>query len=407
MTQLSNLESDELDVASSEVLLEELLLSLILDSDEKIGATFARVLMSLSNSRGCLLVIAADVMEPGKSLFVGSYGQSEFFVKLNRLGKSRGDQLNNCDLETLLSAHGVDLFDLRSNLIKNVSENSVIYFKPMIESDGRHVGLIALEVSDGGEPLITSTFRAAVTSIVNRTNTHKFLGVKFPPISEVVSGLSHDLRGGLALIGMQNELSRFQGSSPSELSLGRERIAAGVATVELASERLQGFIELLFPPFYAADSCSPISAVYAAIASLPWSQEIKNLVKIEIDHELNRMRIQHSGATVYWVFRTVISFMSDPRRSNKAKNEIKVKLGLDRETDSKISLRCQIPMSAETAAASGWKNKKQDEQIDGFLVMDRVTAFEYWAKRIGFEINTNFDVENGLLTYGVSFKKCD
>ena len=401
--QLSNLEVVDKEVEGVDELLPELIQSLILDSDYKIGTTFARVFKSLSDSLGCLVLVAPDEMVSGVKLFVGSYGQSEFFKKFSEFYSSIAFENNFDSVGSFLKEYGVDISEQRTHVFESVAEKRLIYFKPLIEDDGRHVGLIAFEVSDGSEPLISNIFRAAVTSLVNRTNTNKFLGVKFPPVSEVVSGLTHDLRGGLALIGMQNELSRFQGSSPSELGLARERISSGIATVELASERLQGFIELLFPPFYASNNCSPLSALYAATASLPWSQEVKSLIKTEIDPAVSRARIDLSGATVYWVFRTIISFMSDPRRLNKAMSRVDVKLGLDEVTNASVFLRCEMPMPAPDSGSDKKQVKKIDEQTEGLVVMRRATAFALWASRIGFKLNLK--TENGRLTYEISFKK--
>ena len=400
--QLSNREINNNEVADADDLLAELISSLILDSDSKIGATFARVLKSLSNSSGCLILISPDEMVPGTNLFVGSHGHSEFFTRFAGLVSSRGYITDLESVESFFKEYEVDVTAKKFQVVKNATERSSIQFKPLIEVDGRQIGLLALEVSDGQEPLIADIFRATITSLVNRTNTYNFLGVKFAPVSEVVAGLAHDLRGGLALIGMQNELSRFQGSSPAELGLARERISSGLATIELASDRMQGFIELLFPPFYAANQCSPLSALYASVSSLPWKQEVRSLINVEIDPEVYKERIQVSGAITYWVFRSVISFMSDPRRLNKSLNQINVKLGIETDNKQRIYLRCKIPISQEELVRETRQVKKVDEPTEGLVVMSRAGAFELWSKRIGFK--TKLTTDNGVLDYELSFE---
>jgi hypothetical protein len=199
---------------------------------------------------------------------------------------------------------------------------------------------------------------------------------------------------------MQNELSRFQGSSQAELGLARERISSGLNTVELASDRMQGFIELLFPPFYAASHCSPLNALYAAIASLPWKQEVKSLIKVEIDPEVHKARMRVSGADAYWVFRSVISFMSDPRRLNKSLNQIKVKLGIETETAKCIYLQIETTISTERVDANRRQVEKADEPTEGLVIMSRAGAFDLWAKRIGFK--TKLVTENGVFKYKIS-----
>jgi hypothetical protein len=399
---MSNLNTKEIEIAGTDVLLSELISSLILDSDSKIGATFARVLKSLSNSSGCLILIAPEEMLPGTRLFAGSDGHSEFFTRFAGLISSPGFITDFESVETFFKEYGVDLTAKKFQVVKNATERSSIQFKPLLEADGRQIGLLALEVSDGQEPLIADIFRAAITSLVNRTNTYNFLGVKFAPVSEVVSGLAHDLRGGLALIGMQNELSRFQGSSPAELGLARERISSGLATVESASDRMQGFIELLFPPFYAANQCSPLNALYASMSSLPWKQEVKSLISVEIGPEVYKERIQVSGAITYWVFRSVISFMSDPRRLNKSLKQINVELGIETDDKRRIYLRCKTPISQEELDIETRQVKKVDEPTEGLVIMSRASAFELWAKRIGFK--TKLTTDNGVLDYELSFE---
>jgi hypothetical protein len=201
---------------------------------------------------------------------------------------------------------------------------------------------------------------------------------------------------------MQNELSRFQGSSPAELGLARERISSGLATVESASDRMQGFIELLFPPFYAANQCSPLNALYASMSSLPWKQEVKSLINVEIDPEVYKARIEISGAVTYWVFRSVISFLSDPRRLNKSLNQINVKLGIETDNKQRIYLRIKTPNSQEELVRETRQVKKVDEPTEGLVIMSRASAFELWAKRIGFK--TKFTTDNGVIDYELSFE---
>ena len=399
---MSNLNTKEIEFAGANELLNGLISSLILDSDSKIGVTFAGVLKNLSGSLGCLILISPEKLEPGTRLFVGSSGSSEFFTKFSDLLSSLGAVVNFESIEPFFEFYKVDLSLKRLQVVKTATGGSSIHFIPLIEDDGRHIGLLALEVSDGQEPLITDIFRAAITSLVNRTNTYNFLGVKFAPVSEVVAGLAHDLRGGLALIGMQNELSRFQGSSPSELGLARERISSGLATVESASDRIQGFIELLFPPFYAAKYCSPLNAIYAAIASLPWKQEVKSLIKFEIDPSVSNARIDVSGAVAYWVFRSVISFMSDPRRMNKSLNQVDVQLGIETDTATRVFLRCRTPMSTARFDANGPPVETTNESVEGLVIMSRANAFELWVKRIGFE--TKLTTKNGVFDYEISIR---
>lgn len=401
--QLSNREINNNEVADADDLSAELISSLILDSDSKIGATFAKVFKSLSDSLGCLVLVAPDEMVSGVKLFVGSFGQSEFFKKFSKLYSSVSFENNFDSVGSFLKEYGVDISEQRTHVFESVAEKRLIYFKPLIEDDGRHVGLIAFEVSDGSEPLISNIFRAAVTSLVNRTKTNKFLSVKFPPVSEVVSGLTHDLRGGLALIGMQNELSRFQGSSPSELGLARERISSGVATVESASERLQGFIELLFPPFYAANYCSPVNALYAALISLPWNQETKSLIKTEIDAEVHKARIEVSGAVTYWVFRSLISFFADPRQANSSLNQIDVKLGIEADNAKSVFLSISTPAFSVNQDTYTRQVKKVEEPTEGLVIMSRARAFDLWVRRLGFE--TKFTTLNGVTEYKISINK--
>ena len=398
--QLSNREINNNEVADADDLLAELISSLILDSDSKIGATFARVLKSLSDSMGCFVLISPDELARGSKLFVGSDGHSGFFNKFASLASSLGFIADFETVESFLRTYGVELGAKRSMVVKDSTEYSSLYFKPILEEDGSHIGLIALEVMDGQEPHVTDIFRAAITSLVNRTNTHNFLGVKFPPVSEVVAGLAHDLRGGLALIGMQNELSRFQGSSPSELGLARERISSGVATVESASERLQGFIELLFPPFYAANNCSPVNALYAAIISLPWNQETKSLIKTEIDAEVHKARIEVSGAITYWVYRSLISFFADPRQANSSLNQIDVKLGIEADNSKSVFLSVSTPAFSVNQDTNTGQVKKVEEPTEGLVIMSRARAFDLWARRVGFE--TKFTTLNRAIEYKIS-----
>ncbi|MFZ9830146.1 MAG: hypothetical protein ACO3ED_07825 [Ilumatobacteraceae bacterium] len=399
---MSNLNTKEIEFAKANELLNGLISSLILDSDSKIGVTFAGVLKNLSGSLGCLTLISPEKLEPGTRLFVGSSGSSEFFTKFSDQFSSLDAVVNFESIEPFFEFYKVELSLKRLQVVKTATGRSSIHFIPLIENDGRHIGLLALEVSDGQEPLITDIFRAAITSVVNRINTYNFLGVKFAPVSEVVAGLAHDLRGGLALIGMQNELSRFQGSSPSELGLARERISSGLAAVESASDRIQGFIELLFPPFYAAKYCSPLNAIYAAIASLPWRQEVKSLIKLEIDSSVSNARIDVSGAVTYWIFRSVISFMSDPRRMNKSLNQIDVHLGIETDTATRVFLRCRTPMSTARFDANGPPVETTNEPVEGLVIMSRAKAFELWVKRIGFE--TKLTTKNGVFDYEVSIR---
>jgi len=399
---MSNLNTKEIEFAGTDELLSELVSSLILDSDSKIGKTFARVLKSLSDSLGCLLLISPDEMVSGTKLFVGSDGHSDFFNKFTGLISPFGFIADFESIESFLKTYGVELTARRFHIVKNATERSSIRFMPLIEVDGRHIGLIGLEVSDGKEPVIADIFRAAITSLVNRTNTYNFLGVKFAPVSEVVAGLAHDVRGGLALIGMQNELSRFQGSSQAELGLKRERISSGLNTVELASDRMQGFIELLFPPFYAANQCSPLNALYASMSSLPWKQEVKSLINVEIDPEVHKARMQVSGANAYWVFRSVISFLSDPRRLNKSLNQVDVHLGIETDTATRVFLRCRTPMSTARFDANGPPVETTNEPVEGLVIMSRANAFELWVKRIGFE--TKLTTKNGVFDYEISIR---
>lgn len=383
-------------------LLNELLLSLILDSERKIGSSFARICQRVTESLGFLVLIAPDEITGYENFFYGSSGTSEFFSRFRDLTSSRTGALNFETIDMFLQQYGVDIAAKKFYSVQEKKENSSIYFRPLFESDGRFIGLIAIQAIDDSKLMEGDILLSSLTSLINRSTIRLFAGVKFPQVIEVISGIAHDLRGGLALVGMQNELSRFQGSSSAELSLARERIAAGVVKAESASEQIQGFIELLFPPHYAASSCSPVMALHASVASLPWRKDSKSFIQTEIDPDVSNTRIEVPGTIAYWIFRSALSFFSDPKRMNKDRNQVKVKLFVDRETHKGVCLHFEMPFRDAQPNINKKSLQTFEKPEKSLTILSRAEAFQLWLELVGFK--THLVVENQTLNYEISFK---
>lgn len=367
----------------------------------EIIASILKSLLHFTHSTNGFYVYFPDGRSDSGDFDIAVRGKNTWLQALNLIVESQESESNFEKFKDWAEACGWT--DLESEFAIHSSDNSkerlAIFCVPLRDSTLKVIGFLGIENRENpfagihSDGILVALAAANVRLNIARGRVNS-LGI-------IMGKILHDINGGLSIIALQADLMNTNEETRSNVNEVRSRINGGLQKVDLATNLLASFSNVLFGEQSVANFGSTKSALDLALISLPIDAALRSKIHVSTS-EIEDDIVLGNGLALYWLYRAVLTTWTN-QDSWDTKDTTEMFVDLKYEDNNRRRIELVLSRSSHSSIKMGVLSKlgrPHGYSQSGLVMMSPDFVLNFWCQLFGGEFK--FKMVNEVVVITIS-----